>query len=165
MTTLTIARANEKGMATLEALPILFIFAIICSYAFGSFGAIHTAILGSIGARTYAYETFRHRTDLTYFRDNAYNGPENFFNLKAVGTRIHGIGAPENTALPARFVATERSIAKGFDGPEAQGRDPSTHNNAVLDMPEGKSVTVGVNPIWIMVQYGICLNAACRGQR
>lgn len=159
------SRSDERGMATVEALPILIVFVVVCSYAVGSFGAIHTAILHSIAARVYAYETFRHRTDLVWFRDNAYAAP-NFFHLKQIGARVHGVGSPENAEVKDRFYATERPLAKGLtSGPDEQGRDPATHNDRVLNLGDGPNATLGVSPIWIMTQYGICLNAECQGQR
>jgi hypothetical protein len=156
-------RQSESGMATIESLPILIVFLVIASYAIGSFGAIHTAILHSIAARTYAYETFRHRSNLVYFRDNS-DIPTNFFNYLAVGARVHGIGSPEHAALSNRFYATERPLAKGLEGPDVEGRDQATHNVQVLGMPAGGAAMVGVSPLWIMIDYGICLNAACAGQ-
>lgn len=152
----------EAGMATIETLPILVIFMVILSYSIGAFGAIHTAILHSIAARTYALETFRHRTDLGYLRDTG--GTKYYYGR--IGARVHAVGVPESETANKDFRATERAIAKGLSGPEIQGRNDSTHNNSdsgVKGIDESKRASVGVNPIWIMVQYGICLNAGCGG--
>src|SRR5690606_25429703 len=64
------ALQNEKGMAILEIIPISIICVLLLSFSFGFFGVIHTGILNSIAARNYAFETFNHRTDLSYFRSN-----------------------------------------------------------------------------------------------
>ena len=145
-------------MATIEAIPILMVFMVLVSYALGSFGAIHTAILHSIAARTYAYETFRHRTDLTYLRDIQ---TAQIFSYRAAGCRVHGIGSPEGMAVQQTFYATERNIAKGWTGPDTIGRTNDVHNTQVFTVQDNKRATVGVNPIWVMVQYGICLNSNC----
>ena len=152
-------RNDESGMATIEALPIIVVFVVVISYSLGFFGAIHTGILQSIAARTYAYDTFRHRTDLTYLRDNR-GGQAFAFN--SIGARIHGIGTPETMDFSSiGSFATERPILKGLTGPDQLGRDQNTHNSRVFTVAEGRRATVGVNPIWIMTQYGMCLNAAC----
>lgn len=155
--------ARERGMATLEALAILPIFLVIVSYSLGSFGVIHTAILHSIAARTYAFETFRHRTDLTYLRDNRLGA--SLVQYNKVGARVHGIGIGEGQGgiKGEAFYATERSISKGFTGPDVEKRDADTHNNSVPVMDPRKRAALGVNPVWIMVQYGICLNSTCGG--
>ncbi len=56
-------------MATIEMLPMMFIFIFLFSYTLGAFGIIHTGIKNSISARAYAFETFRNRSNLVYFRD------------------------------------------------------------------------------------------------
>ncbi|RME18011.1 MAG: hypothetical protein D6797_01290, partial [Bdellovibrio sp.] len=83
-------RTNQKGLATVEALPLLVIFVILLSYALGTWGVVHTAILSSIGARAYAFETFRNRTNLIFHRDidgspQYYNDPQKW------GFRLHRV--------------------------------------------------------------------------
>lgn len=58
---------NQKGLATIEALPLVVVFVVLITYGLGLFGFVHTAILHSIGARTYAFETFRNRTNVSFF--------------------------------------------------------------------------------------------------
>ena len=50
---------NDHGMAVLEMIPIMIIVVLLLSFSFGFFGLIHTGILNSIGARNYAFETFK----------------------------------------------------------------------------------------------------------
>lgn len=149
---------SEKGMATLEALPLLVIFIMLVSYGLGMFGIIHTGILHSIASRTYAFETFRNRTNLTYFRDNKINpGAQGHYNK--YGVRFHAVKAED--AEGERFTPSKRTIAIG----KAVERLPGSaeiHNNSINEL-QVRNQKVEVNPAWIMVGYGICINATCGG--
>lgn len=150
--------ASEKGMATIETIPLLLIFVFLISYTFGAFGIVHTGILNSIAARNYAFETFRGRSNLTYFRD-ASDLPNHF---KSIGTRIHAIQS-EQRANTAGFFATERPLRIGFEN-DIVGRDnPTLHNRTIHEeIIDGlRNQRHEVNPVWVVTQYGICLNARC----
>lgn len=162
-------KKSEKGMATLETLPLIIIFMVIAAYTFGMFGVTHTAILNSIAARNYAFEIFRHRADLTYFRSNSPN--KMYYNR--IGTRIHGIVSDANAGASndGTFKATERRIAMGLDSgaierdlanvDESRG-NAKLHNEDVFNIKSNtQNDKYGVSPVWIMTQYGICLNARC----
>lgn len=147
-------------MATLEVLPLILVFVLLFAYTLGSFGVIHTGIMHSISARTYAFETFRNRTNLWYFRDQA--GRERVV-YRDHGNRFHGI-MPEGNR-EGRWQATERALRMGMpiesDGSRS---DLALHNERVHTVADGKrNQTVGVSPIWITVQYGICMNVTCGG--
>ncbi len=60
---------DEHGMAIMELIPIMVILVILINYSLGFFGAIHTGILNSMAARNYAFDTFKHRSNLVYLRD------------------------------------------------------------------------------------------------
>lgn len=151
---------NSKGMATLETLPLIVIFVIMMTYGMGFFGIIHSAILNSIAARSYAFETFRNRSDVTFFRDltRALEDP-NHFQKKEV--RLHLIiheGKTNNLQY-----ATARPLSPvGDNSLKAQRRPGSTdlHMRQIYSL-ESRNRRVEVNPAWIMVGYGICLNANC----
>jgi hypothetical protein len=149
---------DEKGMAMIEAIPLLVIFVILLSFSLGFFGVVHTAILNSISARTYAFETFRDRTNLNYFREDgsALTGLGPLY-LGTKGFRYHAIQHEADSRT--LFVATTRTIAMGAVEPEQQtGKD--THNTQIYSIPI-RNENVNVNPVWVMVGYGICLNAGC----
>lgn len=161
---------NQKGLATVETLPLLFVFVILLAYSFGSFGIIHTGILNSIAARTYAFEIMRNRTNVTYFRDNVVNGgvsPSASGHFNRLGNRIHGIRQENRTGAAldnSGFRSTERPLRVGFGGIPADGsRDvASLHNQKIFsDIGENVQTQVGASPVWIMTQYGICINAKC----
>lgn len=151
--------SNDKGMATVEALPLLVIYVMLISYAMGIFGSIHTAILYNIHARTYAFETFRNRSDLTYFRGNA---DSNFIVLHYRNNeiRLHGIHDGTTAGAEPDWRATRRTIKAGTESGDFIGNDPGTHGNKINNIgPRNREV--GVNPIWVRVLYGICVTSNC----
>ena len=152
---------NKKGMATIEALPLLVIFMMLISYGIGMFGAIHTAILNSIGARTYAFETFRHRSNVIYFRNNV--GFKDHKHFLTRQSRTHGVTSEKSRGASDELKATLRPIAFGQRIKETQNQYP-VHNNDVHDLSRINR-KVGVNPIWIMVSYGICVHPTCGGEQ
>ena len=156
---------SEKGMATLETLPLLFIFIYLFAYTLGGFGIVHTAIKNSIAARAYAFETFRNRSNLVYFRDTA--GSE-LLQLKDIHCRVHGIMSEGARSDDSAFRASERALRMGVPiASDGSRNDPNIHNVKVFDtgnIDAGKRNTkVGTSPVWIMVQYGICLDNGCGG--
>lgn len=140
----------------LEAVPLIVIFIVLTSFGLGFFGIIHTAVLHSIGARTYAFETFRQRTNLKYFRENG-SGLINPLNYSAKQWRFHAITHESDPRF--RFVATTRPIALGRGVAVSQVSEDA-HNQQIFSiLPRNEKIAV--NPAWIMVGYGICLEAAC----
>ncbi len=151
--------ANNKGLASIEATVLTVLFISMIYYTFGFFGIVHTGVLHNIHSRTYVFETFRHRTNLMYFRSNRGDA----LHYYDVMTRLHGINT-DTQLLGSEQVATERPIAMGMEINE-DGRQQSVHNRDVFDrVPAGgRNQTVSVNPVWIMTLYGICLSNQCGG--
>lgn len=140
----------------LETVPLLVIFVVLVSFGLGFFGIVHTAVLHSIGARTYAFETFRQRTNLYYFRENG-SGLNDPINFQTKQWRYHAV---QNESDPRDlFVATTRPIALGRSVAGSQTTN-ETHNLQVYNILP-RNERIAVNPAWIMVGYGICLNANC----
>lgn len=156
---------NEKGSAVIEVIPIIIVIVLFFNFSIGFFGAIHSGILNSIGARNYAFETFRHRANLSYFRSDI-DAPsvETRDNPSYTddNVRRHGIKSEYDNSL--LWVASARKIDI-FDFPKRAADisgSQSEHNTQVRGLNENeRNDKVGVNPIWIKTQYGICLNAAC----
>lgn len=153
---------RQRGFATVEAIPVLLVFVILLAYSFGMFGVIHTGILNSISARNYAFETFRNRSNVTYFRDNR---DSSFFSYRAVGTRIHGTTGEGFQRTNTDFRATERSLRVGFGDlqPDGSRNNINLHNELIYEQIQDgvENNTVGVSPVWVKTQYGMCINAAC----
>jgi hypothetical protein len=153
---------NERGLAMIEALPLLVIFVVMLAFGLGLFGVVHTAILNSIGARTYAIETLQNRSDVTLFRDRESIGA--FTHYANYGTRLHIIDSEKNMVenVSGQY-ATDRPIALGKKAPRAEtnvlDHNVNIYNIAGRNRREGGGV--GVSPAWIMVGYGICINARC----
>jgi hypothetical protein len=154
---------NNKGFATIETIALISVFSTLVAYALGMFVVVHTGILNSIAARTYSWETFAHRTNLSYFRDNRL--PENVTireSTKNYGYRSHSILSEHAPKSPVglKFIATERYIAS-FEPEELIGRNQAAHGRlTTLSRARERD---GVNPVWIKTIYGICLNADCGG--
>ncbi len=156
---------NEKGMAALEMIPITIIVVLLLSFSFGFFGVIHTGILNSMAARNYAFETFNHRTDLSYRRSTVETQTlkEDYFYKN--GFRIHYITSEKRPTGGNDLIATSREIAFGWDiGKPEVITNPGFHNEAVLQIKDDGTRytgTAGSNPVWVQTSYGICLTRKC----
>ncbi len=148
---------NERGLAVLESVIILFIFLVLTKYTLGFFGVTHTAILQSIASRNYSFEIFRHRSHLWYFRDNKVM-PLTYHNYE---NRIHGTNNEIAVSGDQQQYPTERRVAM-FSDDEPQGRTTSEHASSNTELREGeRNVNVSLDPVWVKVQYGICLTEQC----
>lgn len=143
---------NNKGMATLEGVILLIVFIVIASYSIGFFGVIHTGIKNSIAARNLAFETFRNRANVTYWRDNT----TNLSHYKNAGSRSHGIiseTAQGSTGSDSQFYATARQIA--------YVRNPDFKRSSLSEGLPQQLERQEANPVFIKTKYGICLNVNC----
>ncbi len=143
----------------LETLPLLAIFMIFVAFGMGLFGVIHTGVLYSIAARTYAFETFRNRTNLTYHRENLSKSVSDPRTMKPYQGRFHIV--QQEQSANADITASSRPIAIGSVVQPAAA-NAETHNSKIFNL-QSRNQTVSVNPAWIMVGYGMCLNAQCGG--
>lgn len=150
---------NEDGMAIIEMIPVMIVVVILLNYTLGFFGAIHTGIINNIAARNYAFETFRQRSNLVYFREDLKNT-----NYQKEKYRFHGIHG-ENSMSAESAIATTRRIAFA---PEAVKLSDSgsvkVHNKDVDQITSARNDKTDVNPIWIKTAYGICINNECGDQ-
>lgn len=152
---------NEKGMAVMEMIPILVIVILLINFSLGFFGIIHTGILNSIAARNYAFETFRHRSNLMYFATNSEGNAK--YNYKKDKQRIHAT-LSEKTTDNEQIKATGR-LLDFFElnkrAVEVTG-SASDHDTGLNGIQAGKRFQGnGVNPVFVKAAYGICLNTAC----
>lgn len=152
---------KERGSAIVETLPLIIIFITILGNIWGFFMAVHSGILASIGARAYAFETFRNRADLTYFRDQDYRGgaPSSSatakINYLKTQVRVHAVvqtGA-EKTFQPMPVDYSRFSLTKttGPDKTKSHAYDTIFSEDRAPD--DG-----GVKKIWLRSNYGMCLN-------
>ena len=150
---------NNKGLASIEAATLMVLFVVMVYYTIGFFGVVHTGVLHNIHARSYVTENFRHRANLWYFRSNALNNLKQYYQR---GSRVHGINT-DMEQNPNTQKSTERPITMGLPLSE-EGRTGNIHNDQIHSrVPASGRSSVAVNPVWIMVLYGVCLNSTCTG--
>ena len=163
-------KTNNKGMALIEALPVLFMVVLVFNFSLGFFGAIHSGILNSIGSYNYTLETFRFRSNLMYFRPGA--GPSHY--AKSMN-RVHGVigdGYSKKDTQKGKWPATVRSISvSGVDKLESKYLADAEHNKAnktsvwraIAGYTASSEDDAPITPeIWVKTVYGICLNADCK---
>ena len=173
---------NKKGLTILEAIPFILITFTLIGAVLGSWGIVHTSILYSISARHGNFKMFNNRSDLSYLRDygSDMTGEAVFFRNKGwrfsfiQSTTPVGDNEPKMTAT-ARFVdftnikddGGQVKFEKGagttqYDDPHGDERflTNDEHNKIQDFIPDDKNQR-RVAPAWIMVGYGICLNAKC----
>ncbi len=157
---------NDRGNAMIEIIPILTIFILIVNFSLGFFGLIHSGILNSIGARNYAFETFRNRSSLQYLRDTT--GSETVFTYAKSQLRFHSV---INESVPTggsgnNFYATRRPIQfTDVQQVKDELANPAEHTS-LKKIAEGARASEtgaeqGVSPAWVRTMYGMCLTAKC----
>jgi hypothetical protein len=156
---------NENGSAMIEVIPVIFVIVTFLSFSLGFFGAIHSGILNSIAARNYTFETLRHRSNVVYFRSNS-GAADAQLSYNGIGFRMHGVTTEESsTGGRLEWKATTRPINISMLTSQKEVEQSGTKNEHNQQVPFVKDAErnerVGVNPIWLKSQYGICLNAAC----
>lgn len=150
-------RVKEKGMSLIETIPLILIMATLLTFLLGFWGVTHRHVLHSIAARTYAFETFRHRANLTYFVDQGGDSSVHYNVTKQRYHAIRGANANEQfiaASIPIRFPTSN----------EIQGNRKEVHTNEIWNetrLPENGRAQVSASPVWVMVGYGICLSAGC----
>jgi hypothetical protein len=153
---------NQKGLASIETIAMLLMVSVLIGYGIGYFGIVHTSILNSISARTYAFETFDNRSDLTFFRSNRERNEVDREHFATLNFRAHGIRTEFfDPGAERTWHATERSISIGRP---SEGRINENGHNDLYNQPiNGPERGRGVNPVWIKTVYGICIRAQCGG--
>lgn len=157
---------NENGTAIIEVIPVIVVIVLLLNFSIGFFGAVHTGILNSIASRNYAFSTFAHRANLTYYRNNRVPGT-GATHYEVEHMRFHGIVSESTNS--EHFVATKRKIdffnSNNSVGAAGGVGTHATQVNTVCDFGtlgcSNPRTEVNINPIWIKTSYGICLDAGC----
>ena len=148
----------------IETIPLLIVFVVVMTFTMGAFGIIHTGILNSIAARNYAFETMRGRSNIVYWRDTIEDEGYSFYSK--IGFRLHGIQSEAtsgNNVSIGNFEAVERPMQIGFPN-NIEGRTEERHlqiHNDVSVSTGRQNTKFSVNPVWVKIEYGICVNAKC----
>ncbi len=154
---------NQKGMAVMEMIPVIIVVMVMLRYSLGFFGVIHSATLQSIAARNYSFETFRHRSRLTYLREINVDKKNRYL----LGVRIHGISDEnfkETAAGDADWVVSRRDITYPPRDTELLGTNSfAGRMNDQKSISPGKRYSDGdgVNPVWLSIRYGMCVDFKC----
>lgn len=175
-------KESEKGMALVEAIPILFLLVVVFNFSLGFFGAIHSGILSSIGSYNYALETFRFKSNLVYFRPGVDKA-----NYSASKNRVHGttkegsefsaVSPEEKSNWPAAIRAITFNFVKGdankgltalnqvCDENGCRNYAPDETSNiwhaGSTYVPQSGQDPIQTPRIWIKTVYGICITADC----
>lgn len=167
-------KKSEKGMAFVEAIPVLFMVVVVFNFSLGFFGAIHSGILNSIASYNYTMETFRFRSNLMYFRPGG-----GMANYALSMSRVHGVtadGVKNDDTTKKLWPVTVRSIAFNNAATKVESKSGSpdvidhtfkNRKSASTWFTDSKYVADGNNAvkspeIWVKTVYGICLNADCK---
>lgn len=151
---------NERGSAVLEMIPVLIVVMVLMRYTYGFFGLIQSATLHSIAARNYAFETFRHRSNLRYLREGSSDLKVNNPPFKK-GTRVHGIGDRREKALVPIWYVERMPILYPFSEQKKEGpRSLSSRmsQQANLDPKKRFSEGDGTDYVWLAIRYGMCID-------
>ncbi len=173
-------KKTEKGMAFVEAIPVLFMIVVVFNFSLGFFGAIHSGILNSIASYNYTMETFRFRSNLMYFRP----GDSKMAHYTKSMNRVHGVtsdgikqedgatGGPNRWPATVRSIAFNKTAAKLPDGDGFLGvhdyKDSAKNDHKNVwgvntnYSPDSATDSATSPEIWVKTIYGICLNAECK---
>lgn len=152
---------NAKGMAVLEMIPVIIVVMVLLRYTYGFFGVIHAATVQSIAVRNYTFETFRHRSHLSYLRESIITDKIKYTK----GVRLHGV-RDENSVVttdPDWDVARRdisfppRNIEKLGSESYASRLTEQRNINAGKRYSDGD----GANPVWLAIRYGMCVDFQC----
>ncbi|MBK9293490.1 MAG: hypothetical protein IPM57_03460 [Oligoflexia bacterium] len=147
-------KKNQKGFAVLEAVVFLSAFMVLTVYAIDFFTAIHTGVVGSIGARAYLFETLRHRSDINFMRahsDNPNTSPQ-YATKDNAFERFHAV-TDEDMPLSSDngLPIVARKLTRNEDEDESPPREIASTRNKEYKR----------NSIYIKSGYGICTDSRC----
>lgn len=158
---------NNRGMALMEVIPLIVALMVFFTFAIGFFGIVHSGVLSSIAARNYAFESLRHRSDYMYLRNTSNPSPlyKSQGYLKDFGYRLHyTVDENYNSStgggqrhVPGRPIALFRETTD-------TGADVNTHTTQIDNIrSDQRNASVAVSPVWLRINYGLCLNSRCDG--
>jgi hypothetical protein len=145
--------ANEEGYAIFEAVTFLTAFLVFAVYVIDLFTAVHTGIVNSIAARTYAFESFQHRSNLSWLRqEDAGNNPSStLVNFSFEHARFHSVVEETPSQDDSNIISVGRTLTQAStDG----------NNNGATDQATNQKYKT-TNVIKIKAGYGICLDSRC----
>lgn len=166
---------KKRGMAIIEFLFFFFVFIFFFALMYGSWGITHSAILSSIGARAYAWDVIRNRSNLAFIRDygggilehNYWNKNSRVFTVTAhnpSGDKFH----PRKLKIDMGGASWEDTTNKGFTEVDVT-RPPiwmmsdfdDTNDALALGKRNDPASDKKTGVVHLRMAYGICLNSDC----
>ena len=184
-------KKNQRGVAIVEFLFTFFIFVFVLAVLYGSWGVVHSGILNSIAARTYATHVIANRSDLSFSKDSnvldaniighAYfdpNSAEGRKNIRFFATSIYQRSTPSDPhpEFKSEKIKIDLGGNWGDQKPGIFGIDPHSREQDIqsgsLNWPTGQNaidLEQRINSrfktglVHLKQGYGICLDAYCKG--
>ena len=155
---------NQKGSTVIEMIPVIIVLMVLLRYSYGFFGVIHTATVQSIASRNYSFETFRHRSRLNYLREIPSLERSNAYRK---GVRLHGVADEESLGVTSGdlfWIVGTRDISFPSRDREKIGSTVEASRKTQFNriaMSRRNNTDDGVDPVWIAVRYGMCIDYSC----
>jgi hypothetical protein len=149
-------KSDEKGLAILETVPMIFIFMTLMGFTIGFYGISQKMILHSIASRAYGFEQMRHRANITYLRD-VKDGNSNSYEVTQL--RYFTVREP---ASGTTFVAAKMGV-NYLDRSPTAGANQDAHNTSAYEdiVRQRRNERHYFDSVWIKVGHGICLTSLC----
>lgn len=150
-------RKNQKGVAVLETIPIIFIFVTLIAFTLGFYGVTQKMILHSISARAYGNELLRHRANVTYLRD-VNGGDANSYHI--TNQRYFTVREPNSPAND--FNASKMNVDFRTRTTAGTANEEAHNTTAYGDIiRQRRNDRHYFDQVWVKIGHGICLNASC----
>lgn len=151
-------KKNQKGLASIETVVMVFIFVALLGSTLGFYGVTQKMILHSIASRAYGFEQIRNRANINYLRDIE-GGNSNSYHV----TRLRYFSVSE-PGVNAVFTAAKMDVdfrSAGSRGPSSA--NPDAHNTSAYEdiSRNRRNERHYFDKVWIKVGHGICLTVEC----
>ena len=169
-------KKNKKGIAVIEFLFCFFVFVFMLAVLYGAWGVIHSSILNSIAARTYAFSVIRNRSNVRFIKDNSsaligyFDRETRFFGVTTYQPGLNPDWIAPSVSIdfmPGKSDARENAGKSGFVGMDVKGRSKERSewiggNLGELQLPAKQSASnLRTTQVFLKQGYGICLSADC----
>lgn len=163
---------KKRGVAVIELVMMLTIFIFVIISLYGSWGVIHSGILNSIAARSYAFVIINNRSNLNFLHEFSPAPLEN--NYHKYGIRYF---ATTQQSAEDTFIARTETIdigggswssstdrqrgILGFDVRGGRSDDWTDLSSLGRIRPNQRNTDIEKRVIKLKQAYGICLNSKC----
>lgn len=174
---------KKRGIAIIEFVFFFFVFVFFFALMYGSWGIAHSSILHSIGARAYAWEVIRGRSNLAFLRDSGNSSdilgnnywlknsrvfaiikgdpPEDFVSDKL---KIDMGGADWKDETVSGFTGVDVSVSErraGYYDSSSSITSFTDSNDPLALGKRNEQTDYKTGVVHLRIAYGICLNSDC----